>query len=483
MGTLLLLGIGLAHAAALPPANQLAIVTEDGVALRAEARPSSTSHALLWQGENLEVRGRTLDYLQVYDHRIERAGFVRASKVHIISTRPDDAPELLAIVRFLRDISGSESVGIAYAAAYLKAAPGKDIHAETFDALGVMAARLADRASTNRSKTLEQSLSGQVEVAAGYGVVIGSIHRKGRMMLCYDGEAFRRVMALDATAMQKATAALALTNPDCVAIDQPPVQRAAFDTWRADLLDSVPRNGLPRYVQNRLHARAASVWSAIAFERTRGQQPAQQAASRAIDELAAVNSHELVESDRADYNDAAIRVGASRWAAEPLIKPNTGLRVVTSPGQPGETCIKLLDRAHDEKAPLVQRCTYGSVWANSARVDARGSVLALAVQPMTSWRELWLFHLVDKHWVIDILPPGNDDPGLGYIEFAGWVPGSQLMLAAREARINGRFVHRFEIVDLATLATSHFADKPSSLSLFYRHQDAVWKSQTVSLRD
>lgn len=480
----LLLGICLVHAEPAPPtANQLAIVTQDGLALRAEARHSASPHALLWQGENLEVRGRSLDYLQVYDHRIERAGFVRASAVHIISTRPDDAAELLAIVRFLRDMPGSESLGIAYTAAYLKAVPAQDITAEPFDALGVMAEHLAERASTNRSKSQEPILSGQLQVAAGYGVAISSVDRNGSMKLCYDGEAFRRVMALEATAMQKATAALALTTPDCVALEQPPVQRAAFDSWRADLLDRVPRDGLPRYVQDRLHMRAASVWSAIAFERTRRHEPAQQAASRAMDELAAVDTHVLVEGDRAEYNDAATRVGASRWASASVIKPSAGLHIVTTAGRPGETCIKLLDRTHDENKPLVQRCTYGTVWTSSARANAHGTALALAVQPMTSWRELWLFHVVGKQWTIDVFPPASDDPGLGYIEFAGWVPGDRLMLAAREARVNGRFIHRFEILDMTTLAASHYADKPSSLSLFYRHQDALWRSQTVSLRD
>lgn len=480
----LLFGIGLVHAEPPPPAtSQLAIVTQDSIALRAEARHSAAQYAVLWQGENLEVRGRTLDYLQVYDHRIERGGFVRASKVHLISTRPEDASGLLAIVRFLRDMPGSESLGIAYTAAYLKAAPGKDIDAEPFDALGVMAERLADRASANRDKSQEAGFSGQLEVVSGYGVAIRSLDRHGRMKLCYDGDAFRRVMALDATAMQKATAALSLTAPGCVAPDQPPVQLAAFDAWRADLLDRVPAQNLPRYVHDRLHLRAASVWSAIAFEHARSHQPAQQAASRAMDELAAVDTRALVESDRAEYNDAAIRVGASRWAAEPVFKPGKNLHIVTAPGAPGETCIKLVDAKHDANVPLVQRCTYGTVWTSSARANAHGTALALAVQPMTSWRELWLFHVVGKQWAIDVVPPADDDPGLGYIEFAGWVPGDHLMLAAREARVNGRFVHRFEILDMASLDATRQADKPSSLSLFYRYQDAIWKSQTVSLRN
>lgn len=481
----LLLGMGAAHAAVppLPPAHPLAIVTGDGTALRAQARHSAATQAVLWQGENLEVRGRALDYLQVYDHRIERAGFVRADRVRIVPMRPDDAPQLLAVVRFLRDMPGDEALGIAYTAAYLKAAPGNTIDAEPFDALGVMAGRLARRASTNHDKSLAQALSGQLEVVAGYGVAIHSIARADGERLCYDGDAFRRVMALDATAMQKATAALALTAPDCVDPALPPVQRTALDSWRAGLLDRVPRAGLPRYVQNRLHMREASVWSAIAFERTRSGQPAQQAASRSIDELAAVDTRALVDSDRAAYNDAAIRVGASRWAAQPLLAAAAGLHIATVAGRPGETCIQLLDRRHGAKAPLVQRCTYGTVWASSARANSGGTALTLAVQPMTSWRELWLFHVVGKQWVIDVLPPADDDPGLGYIEFAGWVPGDRLMLVAREARVNGRFVHRFEILDMASLATTRGADKPSSLSWFYRYQDAIWRSQTVSLRN
>ena len=53
----------------------VAIVTQDQTALRAAPRDSAAQQAVLWQGDALEVRGRRLDYLQVYDHRRERAGF------------------------------------------------------------------------------------------------------------------------------------------------------------------------------------------------------------------------------------------------------------------------------------------------------------------------------------------------------------------------------------------------------------------------
>ena len=58
---------------------------------------------------------------------------MRQSQVRILSLKPEDAVGLLAVVRFLRDTPGAEALGIAYTAAYLRAAPGKDIGAEGQD--------------------------------------------------------------------------------------------------------------------------------------------------------------------------------------------------------------------------------------------------------------------------------------------------------------------------------------------------------------
>lgn len=101
---------------------------------------------------------------------------------------------------------------------------------------------------------------------------------------------------------------------------------------------------------------------------------------------------------------------------------------------------------------------------------------------MTSWREVWLLHVVGKQRAMDALPPANDDPVRRYIKFPGWVPGGHLMTDAREAVVHGPFAHRVEMAHMTPRTTTRFADKPSSLSLFKRHQDATWKSQTVSLR-
>jgi hypothetical protein len=155
---------------------------------------------------------------------------------------------------------------------------------------------------------------------------------------------------------------------------------------------------------------------------------------------------------------------------------------VTTAGGNGDTCISLVDASHPVSKPLARRCTYGLVWAASARPNAQGTALALAVQPMDGWRELWLFHQDSGGWSIDVLPPASADADLGYAEFAGWVPGSAKMLVARESRTDGRYKRSYEVVKMDTLEVEKQADAPASLSTFYKWQDPAWKRQTLSLR-
>ena len=355
-----------------------AIVTQDQSALRSAPRESAPQQALLAQGDSLEIRGQKGDYLQVYDHRRERAGYIRATQARSQSLKPEAAPELLAVVRFLRDTPGSESLGIAYAAAYLRAAPAEAINGEIFDALGAMAERLARRASARIGKPGGDALAAHLEVAASYGVEMLSFERDGQVQLCYNGDAHRRVLALPASDSQKALAALALTRHDCVPPTLSPTERFAQDNWRAEVLDRVETRDLPEVLKNRLHMRKAGVWASLAYQRARHPELAassvHDAGARALQELAGVNKLELADTDAASYSDAAVRVGASRWAGEPLPadrgaavsgKPFVQMR----PGQPGETCVQLLDATHDGKNPLLTRCTYAVVWAASASVN------------------------------------------------------------------------------------------------------------------
>src|SRR6478609_7611231 len=209
-------------AAAVAITMQHAIVTSDQAALRAAPRDSGQQQAQLWQGEVLEVRGERLDYLQVYDHKRERAGFVRASQVRRTALAADEAPELLSVLRFVQDRAGNEALGIGVAAAWLQAAPPEAVNGSegiaAFDALGSMADRLARRASSGAAltKPQEAALSAHLDVVRDYGVNFASYEREGKMTICYDGWAFRRVLAMKSSPEQRARAALALTRTECV---------------------------------------------------------------------------------------------------------------------------------------------------------------------------------------------------------------------------------------------------------------------------
>ena len=473
-----------------------AIITSDSAVLRAAPREAALQQAVLRQGEMVEVRGERLDYLQVYDHGRERAGFVRASQVRRTALAPHEAPELLTVLRFVKDTPGQEALAIGLAAAWLKAAPAKKVQGqsgiEALDALGTVADRLAARASlaTPSTSGTQSAVAAQLEVAARYGVRFASYESDGRMQVCYEGEAFRRVLAMASSPEQRARAALALTRLECADPALRPTERAQLDQWRAEVLERVEVNTLPGFVKNRMLMRRASVWSGLAYQRTRAATPdAGAAAERSLADLASVSRTELPDEDQAAYNDAAMRVNASRWAAASAsmgTSANTtstkAPHIVTTAGQPGETCVQLIDGQSRAANPLAQRCTYGLVWAQSATANREGNALALAVQPMQTWRELWLFRKVGNEWTISVLPPASTTPDTGYAEFAGWVPGGKQMLIAREARGEGKYQRSFALANIDTLNAERQSSDPASLGAFQRWQDPAWKRNSVSVR-
>jgi hypothetical protein len=468
-----------------------AIVIRDRTALRAAPRAGAQMQAMLWRGELLEIRGARLDYLQVYDFRRERGGFVHTSLVSSLTLTAQEAPELLSVVRFVRDTAGAEALGIGYVAAYVQSAPAEILRGaagiEAMDALGTFADRLARRASTVRvpSHSAETTLAAHLDVAARYGVRYTNHEYAGRMVICYDGEAFQRVLATNSAPAQRARAVLGLTRAECMGDDLSPLERARITEWQAQVLDAVEVAALPAYVRNRVLIRRASALSTLAFQRARQGQSADAAAARAITALAAVDKAELPDADRAAYGEAALRVSASRWAAvapAPAPERPGQLRIRTAPGEPGETCVSLIDGRRAGGNVLAQRCTYGIVWTASETHNREENALTLAVQPLAAWRELWLFRKQAKGWTVRVLPPAASEPEIGYVEFAGWVPGGTRMLVAREARSEGRVLRRFEIVRLDTLAVVRRAGRPGMLGAFRRWQDPSWKNQTLSMR-
>ena len=111
----------------------------------------------------------------MYDHRHERPGYIRPTIVRVHRLEPASTPELAAVVRFLRDANGSESLGIGYAALTLRAAPAGADTSEVLAAIGTMADRLARRASATRADARNATLTAHIEVAAHYGVKFKSV--------------------------------------------------------------------------------------------------------------------------------------------------------------------------------------------------------------------------------------------------------------------------------------------------------------------
>jgi hypothetical protein len=458
----------------------LAIVVLDHTSLRAAPRANATELTALWQGDVLEVRGESAGYLKVYDQRRERGGFVASDAARPIELSETGASELLAVLRFLSETPGSEALGISYGAAYLKAASPRALTAEPFDDIARMAERLADHASGSSSHLA--NFAEHLEGVQQFGIHMRSFERGGRMQVCYDGELFHRVLAASgATAEQRAHAALGLTRPDCVDPDLGPRPRALLDEDRRQLLDQIEDRSLSPVTEGRLHARRAAIWSSTAFERARRGEPSAASAGRAMAELLATRAADLGDDRKAEYLDALLRVSAIRWARQETAPRTDPLVLKAEPGEPGQTCVTLQDLRRPGAGPLARRCTYGIVWLGSAQAIAQGQALVLGVQPLESWRELWIFRPKSATWTIDILSPGSDDPEQGYVDFAGYAPESRRLLIAREVKAHGRVQRRFEELRLDDLALVRQASTPDLLRDFNRWQDAAWRRDSLAL--
>ncbi len=463
-------------------AATLAIVIQDHTMLRAAPRSSATVLTALSQGDALEVRGMRAGYLKVYDYRRERGGYLRNDTVRQLELTEAGAPEMLAVLRFLRETPGFEALGISYGAAYLKAAPARALNAEPLDAIARMAERLGEQASSTTVHAADAAA--HLEVIQQFGVHMRTFERNGRMQVCYDGELFHRVLAQgDASAEQRASAALGLTRPDCIDPDLTAAARAALDDERRELLDAIHDKGLSDMMRSRIHARRATVWASLAFERARRGQPAGDAGARALAELLAVNASDLGDDRRDEYLDALLRVSAVRWARETPAEQTGPYLLSAEPGDPGQTCVSVHDARQPDGAALLRRCTYGIVWLASLRAVAQAPVpaLLLAVQPLDGWRELWVFQARSGVWKVDVLSPGTEEPELGYLEFAGYAADSRRLLIAREVKEHGRFQRRFEELRLQDLALERQAGTPDALRDFGRWQDVTWRTDTLAL--
>jgi len=465
-----------AEAADLPAFPRAGLVSQD-TSLRGAPRDTASLQAQLSRGEALEIRAERGDHWQVWDYRRERGGWLRKSQVLLVPRGEGASAELLAQLRLSRQQFGTEGLGLGLASAYVQAATSAELAgpggAEAMDAMGTFAERIADRASMPAAKPTEGQLAAQFDVAARYGLKFEQYDAEdGRVQVCYDGETFRRVLAAAATPEQRVRAALAITRPDCLNPRATPREAEARDQWRQQVLAQVDPATLAPYWKNRLLMRRASVCASLAFAQARRGEGG---AAPALAEFAGIAPSELSEDDQPAYNDAAMRVNAARWLGTGATARDFGsLQLALQPGADGERCVELKEAGK----LAARRCSFGQPALASASLNREGRALALAVQPLDGWRELWLFIKDpgrDGGWRIEVMPPAPAQPGLGVAEFAGWVPGGAQMLLAREFRAEGKYRRSFEVVSLANLATERQSAEPALLGAFQRWSDPAWR--------
>jgi hypothetical protein len=471
----------------------VALVAEDPAVLRNAPRDDAPAQATLWRGDWLEVRGETAGFLRVWDHRRERPGYVRPQVVRVHRLDAAAAPELAAVVRFLRDSTGNESLGIGYAALALRAAPAGADESEILAAIGTMADRLARRASARHADARDLVLAAHVEVAESYGVRFKTVDATvpgGRARVCYDGEAWEQVLAApEAAAIEKARAALALAGEGCKNVVPSPAEERAWNDRRVLALEGVDLAALPAALAGRVRLRRAEAQAWRGFDEARrgaGAEAAARAETAAVRELALTDRGVLAPEDLVLYDDVAVRVAASRFAAETPAKDTRkrAVAVEIAPRAAGETCVRVTESGGAKPRALGERCTYGVVWPSALRWSSSGTLATIAVQPLPAWTELWVLRRADDaaSWTIDTLTPAATDPDVGYVESAGFSPDGARLLVAREARVAGRVARKFQVLALPTLAVEKQAGDASKLLAFKRWSAPSWRTGTLALR-
>jgi len=467
----------------------VAVIAGDHVTLRASPNRTAAQQAVLWKGDWLEVRGEQKGWLKVYDHRHERPGWVARPVTRVVELEDKSAPALRAVVEFLRDAPGSESLGIAYAGLYMKVAPNGGIDAPLLVSLGTMAARLAHRASTEATDT---HVAEQLEVAKSWGIAFAGIEHADGVQTCYDGAAFRQALVLSPGPADQATAVLGLTDPACDSQTAGATERQAHDEAALALLDSADPVRVGGPLGNRIRIRRAVVAARLAWALGRRSDPkAGATAEAAVSAFARVDKTELADDDVADFEASALEVAAARWAAgRPAPATKQDPKLVLAAGEPGETCLSI-DRSGDKPADKpgdkpadkpASRCTHGQVWTNSFRVAPDHASAVLAVEPLPGWLELWLFRRGVDGWTVDVLAPATEGVDLGYVELAGWSSDGKHTVIVREARSDGAVHRTFQNLTLDSLAVDKQTPTLLGLGAAKAWVTPEWRGRTLALR-
>ena len=237
----------------------------------------------------------------------------------------------------------------------------------------------------------------------------------------------------------------------------------------------------------RLRRAEAFAWRAFDEARRGNADAAARAEGTAVRELALTDRGVLAPEDLDDYEDVAIRVGASRWAAETprsgraAAQPSPGRRAARRRARPASAW----STRNGNGAPSRERCTYGVVWQSALRWSPSGTAATIAVQPLAAWTELWVMRRrADGSWAFETLTPATTDPDgtAGYVESAGFSPDGARLLVVREAHVGGQVTRRFQVMATSTLAVEKWAATADKLVAFKRWSAPSWRAGTLALR-
>ena len=365
-------------------------------------------------------------------------------------------------------------------------------------------------------------LAGQVGVAESYGVVFRRVDEGERTAVCYDGDAFGRVLSLQTADVElRAAAALALSNRGCAEPSaSPAVRRAVNDARLALLAEADPARAdfarLSRLTAHRLRLRRSEALADRAHdEAVQGNgERATGAATEALRLLALVDRRELAPEDRSAYEDANIRAAAVRWLAE-TSEPaprRSSVHVDVVAGRPGETCVRVAagaspttgqavatraipngaGAAAGAAVPLAERCTFGVVFPTSLRIAPGGRTVAIVAAPVAGWSELWLFRAGGggEAWRASVVPPSTGQPGrdVGFAEPAGFSPDGARVLVARAFHVRkgggdgDTLSRRFEVLAPGAETVERWAASADKLGAFQRWASPAWRKTTLAVR-
>jgi len=130
-------------------------------------------------------------------------------------------------------------------------------------------------------------------------------------------------------------------------------------------------------------------------------------------------------------------------------------------------------------AAILRRCTFGVVRMASMQVIPQGPALVLAVQPLESWRELWVIHETAETGR-SMCSTWAGQSGGGYVDLRA-TSGNEAAAHRAEVKEGRRFRRSFEELRLDDLALVRQASSPELLRDFGRWQDISWRKDTLAL--